>query len=171
MDALIDIYREVKRTRDGIRPVQHGTDGHPVRLILKTRTAGSQQRKSYRPSRHESGGWRIWIGRSSPTIPSIYSQRAVTQSRFFSIFVVPLGREIPRVKGSSSLRENLDNFFTPDGRFRFGMLGSSSLRENLDNFFTPDGRFRFGMLRHHRDVAHIGRNVYWCRPRPEALLR
>ena len=35
MDALIDIYREVKRTRDGIRPVQHGTDGHPVRLILK----------------------------------------------------------------------------------------------------------------------------------------
>ena len=147
VDALIDIYREVKRTRDGIRPVQHGTDGHPVRLILKTRTAGSQQRKSYRPSRHESGGWRIWIGRSSPTIPSIYSQRAVTQSRFFSIFVVPLGREIPRVKGSSSLREN------------------------LDNFFTPDGRFRFGMLRHHRDVAHIGRNVYWCRPRPEALLR
>ena len=28
----------------------------------------------------------------------------------YIIFVVLLGREIPRAKGSSSLRENLDNF-------------------------------------------------------------
>ena len=30
--------------------------------------------------------------------------------------MVLLGRVIPRVKGSSSKRENLDNFFTADGQ-------------------------------------------------------
>lgn len=30
--------------------------------------------------------------------------------------MVLLGREIPRAKGSSSKRENLDNFFTADGQ-------------------------------------------------------
>ena len=30
--------------------------------------------------------------------------------------MVLLGREIPRVKGSSSKRENLDNFYTADGQ-------------------------------------------------------
>ena len=34
----------------------------------------------------------------------------------YIIFVVLLGREIPRAKVSSSLSENLDNFFRADGR-------------------------------------------------------
>ncbi|MBR0519261.1 hypothetical protein IJJ97_05675 [bacterium] len=32
-------------------------------------------------------------------------------SSFFLTFVMPLGGVIPRVKGSSSPQENLDNFF------------------------------------------------------------
>ena len=147
MDALIDIYREVKRTRDGIRPVQHGTDGHPVRLILKQeQLVHNNVNVTGRPDTNRGPGVSRLAVLLQPSLLSTLKGLSHNQE-FFSIFVVLLGREIPRVKGSSSLREN------------------------LDNFFTPDGRFRFGMLRHHRDVAHIGRNVYWCRPRPEALLR
>ena len=57
-----------------------------------------------------------------------------------------LGREIPRAKGSSSLRENLDNFLH--------QMDDSGL-VCLDTILGAE---------------HIGRNVYWCRPRPEALF-
>lgn len=57
-------------------------------------------------------------------------------SECFLIFVVPLGGVIPRVKGSSSSQENLDNFLR--------QMDNSSL-VCLDAI---------------RGVVHIGRNVY-----------
>ena len=65
----------------------------------------------------------------------------------FPIFVLLLGREIPRVKGSSSLRENLDNFL-----------------QQMDNPLSI-------CLDAIRGVVHIGRSVYCCKPRPEALVK
>ena len=61
------------------------------------------------------------------------------------IFVVPLGREIPRAKGKFIFTKNLDNFLH--------QMDNSSL-------------ICFDAI---LGVAHIGRNVYWCGPRPEAL--
>ena len=65
----------------------------------------------------------------------------------YIIFVLLLGREIPRAKGSSSLRENLDNFFRADGCS--GLVCLDAIR----------------------GAEHIGRSVYCCWPRPEALVR
>ena len=48
--------------------------------------------------------------------------------------------------------------------------GSSSKRENLDNFLHQMDDSGLICLDTILGVVHIGRNVYWCRPRPEALF-
>ena len=53
---------------------------------------------------------------------------------FFLIFVVLLGGVIPRVKGSSSPQENLDNFLTADGQSSLvciSALGHCAYRQDL----------------------------------------
>lgn len=48
---------------------------------------------------------------------------------------------------------------------------SSSLQENLDNFQHQMDYSGLICLDAILGVEHIGRNVYWCRPRPEALVK
>ena len=55
-------------------------------------------------------------------------------SAYFLIFVVLLGGVIPRVKGSSSPQENLDNFLTADGQSSLvciSALGHCAYRQDL----------------------------------------
>ena len=125
VDALIDIYREVKRTRDGIRPVQHGTDGHPVRLILKQeQLVHNNVNVTGRPDTNRGPGVSRLAVLLQPSLLSTLKGLSHNQE-FFSIFVVLLGRVIPRVKGSSSPQENLDNFLTADGQSNLVCLNAS----------------------------------------------
>ena len=55
--------------------------------------------------------WGMWSNVSSPII--CFEALSI----IIAIFVMLLGREIPRAKGSSSSQENLDNFFTADEPF------------------------------------------------------
>ena len=96
MDALIDIYREVKRTRDGIRPVQHGTDGHPVRLILKQeQLVHNNVNVTGRPDTNRGPGVSGLAVLLQPSIPSIYSKGCHTIKNFFLSLWCYWGEKFP----------------------------------------------------------------------------
>ena len=95
--------------------------------------------------------WGLWSNVSNYIVElilvalAIYGGESFVLYEYFTIFVVLLGRVIPRAKGKFIFTKNLDNFLH--------QMDNSSL-------------ICFDAI---LGVAHIGRNVYWCGPRPEAL--